>query len=195
MSGGSKIEACDLDRLDFELLRRRWRSVIGRHPPKTVPRALMARILNWREQIADVGDVDPRTRAILAAALRGGDDDESASGGRAGKSGTARSSALATVRLGTVFVREHRGILHRVTAVPQGYEWNGQAFRSLSAVARAITGVSWNGRRFFGVDRGAVSGGEPCLRDGPESPRSPVGYPPTRSRRKLGSSSREGSLA
>ena len=40
------------------------------------------------------------------------------------------------------------------------YEWNGQAFRSLSAVARAITGVSWNGPQFFGVNRGLKSGGD-----------------------------------
>ena len=53
-----------------------------------------------------------------------------------------------TLRTGTVLVREHGGVLHRVTAMPDGFEWRGQTFRSLSAVARAIAGVSWSGRQF-----------------------------------------------
>ena len=44
-------EAIELDRLGGDLLRRRWRSVIGRHPPKTLSSALMVRILTWREQV------------------------------------------------------------------------------------------------------------------------------------------------
>ena len=57
--------------LDGDLIRRRWRSLIGRHPPKTMSHALMDRILAWREQVAQVGDISPRSRAILAAALAG----------------------------------------------------------------------------------------------------------------------------
>ncbi len=67
-------EAIELDRLGGDLLRRRWRSVIGRHPPKTLSSALMVRILTWREQVLEVGDVSPRSRAILAAAIRGKDE-------------------------------------------------------------------------------------------------------------------------
>jgi hypothetical protein len=48
-----------------------------------------------------------------------------------------------------------------------GFEWNGRIFRSLSAVARAITGVNWSGPRFFGLDRG--------LREAPK--RSSQGKP------------------
>jgi Protein of unknown function (DUF2924) len=51
-------------------------------------------------------------------------------------------------------IREHAGVLHRVTVVAEGFEWDGQIFASLSSVARAITGVRWNGRRFFALDRG-----------------------------------------
>ena len=56
---------------DGDLLRRRWGSVVGRHPPKTLSPALMARILAWREQVVEVGDISPRSRAILDAAIRG----------------------------------------------------------------------------------------------------------------------------
>jgi hypothetical protein len=48
-------------------------------------------------------------------------------------------------------MREHRGVRHTVTVVPDGFVWQDKSFSSLSAVARAITGTSWNGRRFFGL--------------------------------------------
>src|SRR5271163_5017616 len=57
--------------VDGDLIRRRWRSLIGRHPPKTLSHVLMDRILAWREQVAEGGDINSRSRAILAAALAG----------------------------------------------------------------------------------------------------------------------------
>ena len=134
----------DLDRLDAALLRRRWRTVIGRPAPPALSRQWMIRILFWREQIARSGDIDAATRAALAAALTG-------DGKPAGDA--ARTVASLAPRPGAVLVREHAGVLHRVRTLDQGYAWNGQTFKSLSAVARAITGTSWNGRRFFGLDR------------------------------------------
>jgi hypothetical protein len=46
--------------LDGDLIRRRWRSLIGRHPPKTLSHVLMDRILAWREQVAEGGDINSR---------------------------------------------------------------------------------------------------------------------------------------
>jgi len=53
---------------------------------------------------------------------------------------------------GTVLAREHAGDEHRVMVLADGFAWNGQVYRSLSAVAFAITGTRWNGHRFFGLD-------------------------------------------
>ena len=52
---------------------------------------------------------------------------------------------------GTVLEREYHGVVHRVTVLNEGIEYEGRQYRSLSAVARAITGTQWNGRRFFGL--------------------------------------------
>src|SRR5713101_1905277 len=52
---------------------------------------------------------------------------------------------------GTVLMREHRGVRHTVTVVLNGFVWQEQTFPSLTTVARAITGTSWNGPRFFGL--------------------------------------------
>jgi len=157
---GEATEAPKREPLDGDLIRRRWRSLIGRHPPRTLSHVLMDRILAWREQVAEVGDISPRSRAILAAALAG-------KAARAGKDGQAQNSENkgdhdprrhrphAPIRVGTALLREHAGVLHRVMVVAEGFEWEGRIYASPSAVARAITGVRWNGRRFFALDRGA----------------------------------------
>jgi hypothetical protein len=54
-------------------------------------------------------------------------------------------------RNGTVLVREWQGTTHHITIVNDCFLWNGNTYRSLSAIARAITGTKWNGPRFFGM--------------------------------------------
>ena len=48
-------------------------------------------------------------------------------------------------------MREWQGVEHIVTVLTDGFEWQGRKYKSLSAIARAITGVQWNGWRFFGI--------------------------------------------
>lgn len=53
--------------------------------------------------------------------------------------------------IGTKLCREHQGVLHQVTVLQDGYEWEGRPYQSLSAIARTITGTRWNGLVFFGL--------------------------------------------
>ena len=53
--------------------------------------------------------------------------------------------------VGTKLIREWEGIPHTVTVLKEGFEWGGKRYKSLSAVARTITGTQWNGYRFFGL--------------------------------------------
>jgi Protein of unknown function (DUF2924) len=143
--------------VDGDLVLRRWRSLIGRHPPKTLSHVLMDRILAWREQVTEGGDIHSRSRAILAAALANktiGAEKNGQVHDNPNKRdvGALRHRPRAPVRIGTALIREHAGVLHRVTVVSEGFEWEGRIYASLSAVARAITGVRWNGHRFFALD-------------------------------------------
>ncbi len=52
---------------------------------------------------------------------------------------------------GTKICREHGGVMHQVEVLRDGFEYGGQKFRSLSAIARKITGTRWNGLAFFKV--------------------------------------------
>jgi hypothetical protein len=146
---------------DGDLMRRRWRSLFGRHPPRSLPPALTDRILAWREQVAEAGDINPRSRAILAAALAGKAAETAREGsarqGRGeGDHDSCRPRPHAAMRVGTVLFREHAGVLHRVIVAAEGFEWEGRIYASLSAIARAITGVRWNGHRFFALGGGVA---------------------------------------
>jgi len=52
---------------------------------------------------------------------------------------------------GTRLLREYQGVEHAVTVLAEGFEWQGRPYKSLSAIARAITGTRWNGLTFFGL--------------------------------------------
>ena len=53
--------------------------------------------------------------------------------------------------IGTRLVREWDGVEHVVTVLQGGFDWQGRRYKSLSAIARDITGTQWNGYRFFGL--------------------------------------------
>jgi hypothetical protein len=57
------------------------------------------------------------------------------------------------IKPGTQMIRQWQNTTHTVTALVEGFEWNGRTYKSLSAVANAITGTNWNGFAFFGLKR------------------------------------------
>ena len=78
--------------------------------------------------------------------------------------GLARHGGSPRRRLkpGTVLVRDYQNQRHTVTVVPDGFDWQGTTYASLSAIARAITGTAWSGPRFFALARG---NGKPARRN------------------------------
>ena len=143
-AGAAEIEIAQLRDLNLKALQARWHSLRGRPAPKHLPKHLLLRLLAYQLQAALHGDLDPATRRYLDQI------------GRADPSGTEDPVQLPiptahTIRPGTVLVREWAGGVCHVTALDDGFTWNGTTYRSLSQVARAITGTRWNGRRFFGV--------------------------------------------
>jgi hypothetical protein len=131
--------------LDLKGLRARWRSVLQRPAPDHLPRHLLFAIIAYRIQADHFGDLDHETRQLLD---RTG----------AKESGTATSARLVSfdqkrteLAPGTVLVREWDRRSQRVMVMSDGFAWNGQTYDSLSKVAFAITGTTWNGPRFFGL--------------------------------------------
>ena len=139
-----EIEA--LESLDLDLLRKRWRSLMGRPAPTHLSKGLLIRILAYRHQINALGDLDRST----CAALQEASGETVAAETPNSRSLRSRSSAV-SLKPGTLLAREYGRVMHRVMVMEEGYSWNGKAFRSLSEVALGITGTKWNGPRFFGL--------------------------------------------
>jgi DUF2924 family protein len=127
----AEIERIRLLRLDA--LRRHWRLVFGRAPPTGLSKDLLGRMIAARLQERAFGGLDRDSLRFLES--------------------LARQPLLPRRQLkpGTVLVREYRGRRHTVTTVGNGFEWEGVTYASLSAIARAITGTSWSGPRFFAL--------------------------------------------
>jgi hypothetical protein len=122
-------------------LKSQWRELFGFEPPPFNRRYLESRIA-YRIQELAYGGLKPETRKRLQAL------GEELDGG---------NPVRRRIRLddrpiaGTRLIREWQGIEHCVTVLSEGYEYQGRPYRSLSAVARAITGTRWNGWIFFGL--------------------------------------------
>jgi Protein of unknown function (DUF2924) len=134
--------------LDANGLCLQWRNHLGGTPPAHLPRWLLMKILAYRIQAAAFDGLDKETLRIL----------HQPKGRRLASSDLHPFEArVATTREGTklqagaLLAREWNGRLERVMILDQGVAWNGETYRSLSQVAKAMTGTSWNGHRFFGL--------------------------------------------
>jgi hypothetical protein len=143
-----------LRELDTYDLQVRWRRTFGRSASRHLPKHLLLRILAYKLQAGAFGDLDRSTVRMLEQIARDATK-ASSSGDRLSKV-VPPVEETRGIKPGTLLVREHDGVLHRVTVQARGYEWKGQTFRSLSEVARAITGTRWNGPRFFGLRPGGT---------------------------------------
>ena len=124
-------------------LKARWRQLFETEPPPYNRRFLESR-LAYRIQELEFGGLKPSTIARLETMGERLDG---------GKIDVRRKSANDRPISGTRLIREYQGIEHAVTVLDDGYEWEGRPYKSLSAIARAISGTRWNGWVFFGVRR------------------------------------------
>jgi DUF2924 family protein len=121
-------------------LKARWRELFDTEPPPYNRRFLESR-LAYRIQELAYGGLKPETVERLAALAEE----------IGGKSTRRARSAEERPIAGTRLVREWQGVEHSVTVRDDGYEYQGRPYKSLSAVARSITGTRWNGWIFFGL--------------------------------------------
>ena len=131
-----EAEIARIRSLRLDVLRRRWRVMFGRTPPAVLSKDLLGRMIARRLQEQAFGSLDRESLRFLEGLARHG--------------GWSRRQ----LKPGTVLVRDYQGQHHTVTVVPDGFNWQGTTYPSLSAIARAITGTAWSGPRFFALARG-----------------------------------------
>ena len=122
-------------------LKEQWRQLFESEPPAFNRRYLESR-LAYRIQELAYGGLKPETVRRLEKL------GEELDGGRAD---VRKRPANDRPISGTRLIREYQGVEHCITVRDDDFEYQGRPYKSLSAIARAITGTQWNGLTFFGI--------------------------------------------
>jgi len=129
-----------LPELDLGGLRERWRALYKTEASPHLSRELLLRAVAYRMQELALGGLRSerqRQLRLLVEQLK--------------ESGVMRVRARPELQAGTRLVREWQGRTYEVLVLDDGFSWRGVHYRSLSAVARTITGTAWSGPLFFGL--------------------------------------------
>jgi hypothetical protein len=138
--GVSREALSRLRLLDIGELRRQWRALYKTPAPPHLSRELLVRAVAYRLQELALGGIRPEPQRQLLRIAK-----------ELKETGAATIRARPELRPGTRLMREWRGRTHEVLVVEDGFSWQGTHCRSLSAIARKITGTAWSGPLFFGL--------------------------------------------
>lgn len=118
-------------------LSERYERTLDAPPPKGLSTPLLQRIVAFQTQAAEHGDLGLRLRKQLRSIA------------------DANGTMNPTIHLKSDarLVREWNGVTHVVDQVGDGFSYRSKTYRSLSAIAKDITGTKWSGPRFFGLKR------------------------------------------
>ncbi len=148
----------ELERMTGTELRRRYAEVFGEES-RSGNRQWLIRRIAWRMQALEEGDLPERARQRALEIANDADlrVHAPAHGPVIGTISADRTATLSTGnsdRLpmpGSLLTREYKGRMIRVRVLPKGFEHEGEVYRSLSAIAKTVTGAHWNGNLFFGI--------------------------------------------
>jgi len=132
-------EISQLLALDEAILKQRWSALFGTNSALRLGRGFMVRAIAYQLQERAFGGLKPSTIRIL----------ERAADGRTELAVERQPRRAAGA--GTLLIREWRGVRHRVTVLDHDVVYRGRRYKSLSQVARVITGTRWSGPLFFGL--------------------------------------------
>lgn len=136
MGGPRRLKLEQLDNLDVEHMKKEWARLYGVPAPALSP-DLLRMGLAYRIQEKQQGGLD---RAALAFLKR-----------NPKKKRDNAPQPRRKLAPGARLVRDWHGTGHSITVLEDGFEYDGKQWKSLSAIAFAITGTKWNGPRFFGL--------------------------------------------
>lgn len=141
MSEGVLAQLAALPNRSTAELKQLWRELHDREPA-SLNREFLVRRLAYRIQELAHGGLSARAEAKLDRLIA--EEDLRLKGKQPVRSGDRPIA-------GTRLVRQWQGVEHTATVLVDGYEYQGRPYKSLSAIARAITGTRWNGPLFFGI--------------------------------------------
>ena len=143
MRANIPAQIANLHALSWQQLLDLWEKLYQRPAPNGIRRERMIPFLAYRMQENAYGGLRPSTRSELRRIARS-----------LGRSTASTELILRPrIKLGTRILRQWRGETHEVVVTRSGYEYRRASYRSLSEIARKITGTRWSGPAFFGLNR------------------------------------------
>jgi Protein of unknown function (DUF2924) len=140
-AGALEARITGLESLATGELRIEWQRLYGATPPTRLSRDLLLRGIAYRVQERALGGLSLNSKRQLRSL------------GAAAEQHAGAGEPTITLRPGVTLVREWHQRVHTVSVVEDGFDYQGQHYGSLSAIARRITGVAWSGPRFFGIGK------------------------------------------
>ncbi len=140
----NELDVRDIPGMSKEELLEHWAKLARKPPPKIRSKRLLVYAVAWELQARREGGLVGDTRRRLAASM--------------GEGGPSRAKAQQRpiLRPQSRLVRRWGGRDYEVVVLPKGFLYEGRTYRSLSQIAREITGTRWNGPAFFGLRKPAA---------------------------------------
>jgi Protein of unknown function (DUF2924) len=135
------LQIAELVARSTDELQLAWGGVHGTEPPRGLSRDLLIRSLANQLQERTQGAMSRTLRRRIQALVRGFDK------------GAAPCDLVPRLKTGATLVRQWRGHAHSVLVCDDGFEYDGERYRSLSVIAKRITGAHWSGPRFFCLNK------------------------------------------
>ncbi|MDP1798220.1 MAG: DUF2924 domain-containing protein [Planctomycetaceae bacterium] len=147
-----------MEGMTVDQLRTKYAEVFD-EPCRSRHKQWLIKRIAWRMQANEEGDLSERARRRAMELANDADlrmmppRQPKATEGAAERTKTVSTTMRAATALlpGTVLTRDYKGQTVRATVLADGFECHGQRYRSLTAVAKAVTGKHWNGHHFFGL--------------------------------------------
>ena len=143
----AEITTDQIQDMEREELLALWFRIHKKPAPPFFRRALLIRALSYEIQVHQHGGLSRETRRTLLKIAA-----------QAEQGPFKRSDMPFRLRPGTRLIRSHKGKVHTVEVLQDGFEWKGRRYGSLTAIATEISGTRWNGYDFFGIDRKSRKG-------------------------------------
>ena len=149
-----EAELAALGNMNAPDLRKEWARLYRSQPPKKLSRNLLQLGVAWKLQERAFGGLSGVTKRQI--------EDLSRTIAATADLAKARTVSL---RPGARLIRDWNGETHEILVVEDGFQWRGKIWRSMSMIAREMTGTHWSGPRFFGIGKAKAVG---SIRDGEE---------------------------
>ena len=124
-------------------LKKQWNDLIGREPPEFAKRSFLTQVIAWESQAKAFGGIKPSLHRHLCQLAHG----------RLATANADTAPPIQKLSTGIKLIRTWRGEAHQVMVTEDGFLWQDRTFKSLSIIAREITGTRWSGPVFFGLKK------------------------------------------